>query len=586
MAAALGAWWGTGAPLLLIAAVVVLAVWRRHVTLVALAVVLVVGARSELAVDALSPPSPGSFDAWVTLVDDPRPAGPVGVTVTIRHEDRRMVASAHGPVAGRLDDALAGERVHIVGTVRPLRRAASYDRWRHVVGRITVERVEGHQAGPPVTRLANAIRRTLVGGAESLDRADRAVFLGMVIGDDRDQTPVVADDFRAAGLGHLLVVSGQNVAFVLAVAAPVVGRWRPAARAVGLLLILGVFALLTRFEPSVLRAVAMAGVAVGAGAFGRPVECRRALSCAVAGLLVIDPFLVHLVAFQLSVAATAGIVWWSAAVADRLPGPAWFRVPFATTTAAQLAVSPLLLAIFGPVPLASLPANLLAGPVSGAVMVWGFTGGLAAGLIGGPVAEVIHVPTGVMLWWIGGVASAAARGPQATLGAPAVAVAAIAVAGLLVGGRAGRPAALLVGLVVAVIAIRGAPQPPAGPSLVADGITLWTADGVSVVILDDPPSPRAVLEQLRVVGAGLPSLIVALDGDRADADAVVALHDRFGPVAVAAPPLHRVPGGRTVGFGEMVDLGPLTVRIDAVEPRLALTVIRASPAPSGDAGRR
>ena len=51
------------------------------------------------------------------------------------------------------------------------------------------------------------------------------------MGDDRDQGAVVADDFRAAGLGHLLVVSGQNVAFVLAVAMPVAGRLRPAGRA-------------------------------------------------------------------------------------------------------------------------------------------------------------------------------------------------------------------------------------------------------------------------------------------------------------------------------------------------------------------
>ena len=354
----------------------------------------------------------------------------------------------------------------------------------------------------------------------------------------------------------------------------------------GALVILGMFALLTRFEPSVLRAVAMAGVAVGAAAFGRPVDGRRALSCAVAGLLVIDPFLVHLVAFQLSVAATAGIVWWSATLADRLRGPGWFRVPFSTTAAAQLGVSPLLVAIFGPVPLASLPANLLAGPVSGAVMVWGCTGGLVAGLVGGPVAEVIHLPTAVMLWWIGGVAAAAARGPQATLAGPAVLLVALAAAGAFVGGRGVRLAALVVGLVVAGVAVRGAPQPPPGPSIVADGITLWIGEDASVLILDDPPSPRMVLERLRLAGARSPTLVVALDGDRADADAVVALHDRFGPMAIAAPPLHRVPGGRTVAQGQIVDLGSLVVRFDEVRPRLTLTVLRAPPGPSGPSGNR
>ena len=173
----------------------------------------------------------------------------------------------------------------------------------------------------------------------------------MVIGDDRGQTAVVADDFRAAGLGHLLVVSGQNVAFVLAVVAPFAGRFRPAFRALWLFATLLLFAVITRFEPSVLRAVAMAGAGIGASVMGTPIDGKRALSWAVAGLLLIDPFLVHLVAFQLSVAATAGIVWWSGPLAERFVGPGWLRVPMATTAAAQLAVSPVLLGLFGPLPL-------------------------------------------------------------------------------------------------------------------------------------------------------------------------------------------------------------------------------------------
>ena len=123
-----------------------------------------------------------------------------------------------------------------------------------------------------------------------------------------------------------------------------------------------------------MRAVAMAGTGIGASVMGAPIDGKPALSWAVATLLLIDPFLVRLVAFQLSVTATAGIVCWSGPLAERFVGPGWLRVPMATTAAAQLVVSPVLLGLFGPLPLASLPANLLAGPVSGGVMVWGCTG--------------------------------------------------------------------------------------------------------------------------------------------------------------------------------------------------------------------
>ena len=72
-----------------------------------------------------------------------------------------------------------------------------------------------------------------------------------------------ADDFHAAGLCHLLVVSGQNVAFVLALLDPLTRRTCPANRLVLVILTLLAFVTLTRFEASVLRAAVMAGASVG-----------------------------------------------------------------------------------------------------------------------------------------------------------------------------------------------------------------------------------------------------------------------------------------------------------------------------------
>ncbi|MYA73980.1 MAG: ComEC/Rec2 family competence protein [Acidimicrobiaceae bacterium] len=574
MAAALGAWWmlAVSVPVLVVMALVTC--WQRHIALVVLLTFTAVGTRGAAAVDALDPPEAGSFSGWVTLLDDPRPVGTVGVVATVRHERKRLTAVAHGATAARLDDALAGERLLLSGRIAPVDPQDAFAHWRHIVGRLTVGSVEGREPGSPVSRFANTVRRTLVDGAGTLSRSDRAIFLGMVIGDDRGQTAVVADDFRAAGLGHLLVVSGQNVAFVLAVVAPLAGRFRPAFRALWLFAALLLFAVITRFEPSVLRAVAMAGAGIGASVMGTPIDGKRALSWAVAGLLLIDPFLVHLVAFQLSVAATAGIVWWSARLADRFAGPAWLRVPMATTATAQLAVSPVLLGLFGPLPLASLPANLLAGPISGAVMVWGCTGGLLAGVIGGIAAEIIHLPSKVMLWWIGSVASRAALGPQATLGA--VSIVLLGGAALLAMSKV-RLMTLVAGviaLLVALVALVSAPTLGAGEHrLTGESRAIVSDNGNLVLVLDNPPT-RALVESLRVAGGGKPKLAIALDGDRSDAEAVLALTERFGEFPVAAPPMHRVPGGRTVQAGQTVDIDELTLRFERVEPRLEMSVRR------------
>jgi len=572
LAAALGAWsmWTVSVPVLV--GLVLLAGWQRRTALIVLAVFVAVGTRGAGEFDALDPPQAASFSGWVTLLDDPRPLGAVGVIATVRYDQRRVSAVAHGSAAARFDDALAGERLLLSGRIVPVGAEDDFDRWRHVVGRLTVDSVDGREPGSPVFRFANMVRRTLVHGAESLSRGDKAVFLGMVIGDDRGQTAVVADDFRAAGLGHLLVVSGQNVAFVLAVVAPFAGRFRPAFRALWLFATLLLFAVITRFEPSVMRAVAMAGTGIGASVMGTPIDGRRALSWAVASLLLIDPFLVRLVAFQLSVAATAGIVWWSGPLAERLAGPSWLRVPMATTAAAQLAVSPVLLGLFGPLPLASLPANLLAGPVSGAVMVWGCTGGMLAGLFGGAVADLVHIPSRVMLWWIGGVASGAALGPQATLGI--VSILLLGSAALLAVSRI-RSAAVVAGVLASLVAVAALMAAPSlGPGehpLVGESRAFVSEGGDLVLVLDNPPT-RGLIESLRRSGGTRPDLVVALDGDRSDAEAVLALSERFGELAVAAPPMHRVPGGRTVQAGQTVEFDDLLLRFERVAPRLELSV--------------
>lgn len=557
LAAAAGAWWRVSfGPLLALASLALALRVRRPLVLV-LAAILVAGWWSARAVDGFDPPPAGPVDGWVMLTSDPRPSGPVGVRASATWGSHRVSISAHGPLVGRLDDRLAGERVRIIGSFRPVGANDEWARWRHEVGSITVTELRDHALGSPLSRFTNAVRRVLADGASSLDRDDRAVFSGMVLGDDREQTAVVADDFRAAGLGHLLVVSGQNVAFVIALLGPLTRRLRPAGRLGIVVLALLGFVTLTRFEASVLRATAMAGLSVGAAVLGGPIDGRRALSISVLALVALDPFLIRVIAFQLSVLATGGIVWLSAPLADRLRGPELVRVAVATTIAAQLAVSPLLVLVFGPVPLASVPANLLAGPVSGPIMMWGWTGGLVAGVVGDPVAEWIHAPTAVLVGWVRWVAATAAAGPFITATGTGIVALAIAAAAVLSARRRVRWLGVSIAVVVAVVSARTVPSVPDGPTAIGAGVVVHR-DAMVVVELADPHRPRDVLEALRQAGVRRIDVVIATDGDRADADAVVAIRARYGTTEIFAPPLHRVPDGRAVHPGNLVRAGSVT----------------------------
>ena len=194
---------------------------------------------------------------------------------------------------------------------------------------------------------------------------------GFLLGDTRGVPDDVTDDYRAAGLSHLLAVSGANVAFVLALVAPILRRQSLRARTATALLVVLVFAAMTRFEPSVLRASVLATVGLLATFAGRPASRLRALALAVVALLVVDPFLCILVGFQLSVAASIGIALFTAPIAARLRGPAFVRDPLAVSLAAQVGVTPALLLIFGDVPAVTPLTNLAAGPAAEALGVFG-----------------------------------------------------------------------------------------------------------------------------------------------------------------------------------------------------------------------
>jgi competence protein ComEC len=209
------------------------------------------------------------------------------------------------------------------------------------------------------------------------------------------------------------------------------------ATAVGIVVL---FAAMTRFEPSVLRASAVAGVTVFSVLVGRPGSRVRVLAIAVVGVLLVDPFLLHSIGFQLSVAAAAGIAIAAQPIARRIPGPRAVRDVLATSLAAQVGVTPALLLTFGAVPLVTPITNLLAVSAAEVVGVYGFLAGLVGGLVP-PLAPVLQPLDDVLIRWISFVAHWGARVPfTVDRRGACLAVAIVAVVIVIVVRRARRPA--------------------------------------------------------------------------------------------------------------------------------------------------
>lgn len=350
----------------------------------------------------------GAWTGVATLRTDPDRRG-YAVRAVLEVDGYRYEAWARGIAARSLERRLAGEQVVVVGRRHPVEGVRrGFLLTRHVVGRLEVEHVAGAGAGSAATRAANRVHRVIaeVGARWSNDHA--ALLSGLVLGNDAALSDSAVAAFRRSGLSHLTAVSGQNVALLLAVLAPFIASLGRTLRWVLTVAVVAWFVVLTRFEPSVLRASAMAVLGASAAVLGRDRRPLRLLALAGVALLAIDPFLVRSVSFWLSISATTGLVLAAPGLARVIDAWApntggrarrWAGAAFTTTAAAQVGVLAVSTVVFGLPSSVSLLTNVAAVPAAGAVMTCGPA--LAAlGAAWPDAAQLVATPVQGLVRWI------------------------------------------------------------------------------------------------------------------------------------------------------------------------------------------
>ena len=297
-------------------------------------------------------------------------------------------------------------------------------------------------------------------------------------------------------------------------------RWRPPLA----LLVLGCFVVLARPSPSVLRAAVMGVIALLALATGARRQAMPALCAAVLVLVLFAPELAPQAGFALSTLATAGLLVlapvWRRRLARRLPD--WLAEAVAVPAAAQVACTPVIVAISGQLGLLAVPANLLAVPAVGPATVLGVVAALVAPVwlpLAQAVAWLAYLPTA----WLVLVARVGARLPGAGLGLTTgwpgalLALALLAGVGLVLRSRllrrtaaAGCIGSLLALLVVVVVR---PPWPPPGWVLAScdvgqgDGFVVPLSRG-SALVIDNGPDPERVDRCLRRLGVTRVPLLI------------------------------------------------------------------------------
>lgn len=366
-------------------------------------------------------PSPGRFVSRALVRVGEFDTGIEGDELTanehVRIEPRVVAVVARDKAAQRFGLLGMGERVVLVGRLAPLDGFDERLRWKHAVARFDArELLAATPSRSPIQRSADSFRSLILHGTDRMPPTQAALVSGFLLGETRSLPSGVVQDFRAAGMSHLLAVSGANVAFVLGLVGPFLRRFQLTGRFLGGLTILVIFGVATRWEPSVLRAITMASISMLATYLGRPAQGRRVLCLTMTLLLIADPFLIHSIGFLLSCGASAGIMMFAAPIEERVRGPEWFRSTASATMAAQLGVAPVLLSVFGALPLVAIPANLFAVPVSGLLTVLGLCSAVFAGLVArwsSELAAVVQFPVAFLASYVEQVARLAAKVPVA-----------------------------------------------------------------------------------------------------------------------------------------------------------------------------
>lgn len=247
---------------------------------------------------------------------------------------------------------------------------------------------------------------------------------GFVLGQDEDIDPRTEEDFRRAGLSHLLAVSGQNVTLLALLAMPLMAALGIPLRE-RLFWVLGlivVYVPLAGAGPSIQRAGVMGAVGVLATLSGRRASRLYAILLALGITLAIDPGVAADIGWQLSFAAITGIFLLATplrrALAARLGSGALRRAlaeGAAVTVAATLATAPLIAFHFETLSTTTLFANLLAMPAVAPAMWLGMATAAAAQVPGLPV-EALNWLNALLLGYIAQVAAWCGRPSWAEAG--------------------------------------------------------------------------------------------------------------------------------------------------------------------------
>lgn len=242
--------------------------------------------------------------------------------------------------------------------------------------------IDEHKSNP-VKMFALHIRDYLLSilGNTKLTLKQQGVAKAILVGYDETLDPDTRNEYASAGAMHVLCVSGLHVGIIYLAFNLLLGflnktRYARLIKAVVLILIIWIYALITGLSPSVLRASIMLNFIILGSIINRRGNIYNTMAASAFLLLLLNPLMIMEVGFQLSYSAVIGIVsiyplikphlYHKNKIIDKV-----FSI-LIISFAAQIGTFPLAVFYFHQFPIYFLLTNLLVVSLAGIIINIGF----------------------------------------------------------------------------------------------------------------------------------------------------------------------------------------------------------------------
>jgi competence protein ComEC len=340
---------------------------------------------------------------WLPNQAEPRAVSGLALVAAPRFSDERRQTTG-------LAEWRYGDRLRVTGELEtpPVFEDFSYRDYLArfaIYSQIRQARVEflAERQGNPIFQLIFDVKARALAMLERLFPEPHAALLqGILLGNEARIPDDVKTAFSVTGTSHIVAISGFNLAVLIgvfmALFSRAVGPVRGAALTIAVII---AYTVLVGAGASVVRAAIMGSLGVIAQRLGRRSAGLNTLALAAVGMTLVNPLTLWDVGFQLSAAATLGLILYAEPFENALNRWLARRFPaeraaslarlaaelFLLTFAAQLTTLPLIAYTFEQVSLISLLANLVILPVQPAVMILGGVA-LLLGLIWPPLGQL------------------------------------------------------------------------------------------------------------------------------------------------------------------------------------------------------